>query len=201
MIHSSGSLRTKQVHFSTIQERAEIIIIWQHLKELLWLAKKDLTYCVAIVFKSLWISIRVRINQWVSGFNKMSRFQVWSSIIKIVISQVKNDSYDLPDLSVTWIDFDAASIQFSIISLIAFAGRWMTSPAAILFTTTSSNCLICGIAAAILITFFPANTYCIPTSIPGQSLSFLFFLTFPLFLLFLKIHYKLKTYQILVKIP
>ena len=36
----------------------------------------------------------------------------------------------------------AETYQFSIISLRALAGLWMTSPAAILFTTVSSNFLI-----------------------------------------------------------
>ena len=44
-----------------------------------------------------------------------------------------------PDLTVTVIILLPASIEFSNISLIAFAGLCITSPAAMRFTTTSSN--------------------------------------------------------------
>ena len=47
-----------------------------------------------------------------------------------------------PALTVTVILLLPASIEFSSISLIALAGLWITSPAAILFTTTSSSFLI-----------------------------------------------------------
>lgn len=44
-----------------------------------------------------------------------------------------------PSLTITLMCVDLASMQFSIISLRAFAGRSTTSPAAILFTTVSSS--------------------------------------------------------------
>lgn len=49
-----------------------------------------------------------------------------------------------PSLMTTVMEVDWASRLFSISSLTADTGRWMTSPAAILFTTDSSKRLICG---------------------------------------------------------
>ena len=48
-----------------------------------------------------------------------------------------------PSLTVIWIDVDPASKQFSISSFKALAGLWITSPAAMRLTTTSSNFWMC----------------------------------------------------------
>lgn len=49
-----------------------------------------------------------------------------------------------PSLTETEMEVEAASREFSTSSLTAAEGRWMTSPAAILFTTDASSLLIRG---------------------------------------------------------
>ena len=57
-----------------------------------------------------------------------------------------------PEKIETWMEVEPASSEFSISSFRALAGRWMTSPAAMRFTTTSSNFwMFLGFFAAMLL--------------------------------------------------